>query len=681
MSDENKNKSDIVKTLKQFGFVKKGESGNQIYGVCPFCESPKFYVNEKKHMWDCKKCQREGGFYTFLSNIIDHCKDNLVPAGADKVIAHNRGLLPRTFISNNVGYNSVNETFVIPNYFHDNQDKVLNIGIYNGKSVLSTHGCKVGLYGWEKIKKSTKVIWLCEGVWDWLAMSEILASVKKKDDLAVGCPGAGTFKSEWGQFFEGKVVNVLYDNDQAGKLGAHKVHNNLIHYAKELHYVHWSGKGDGYDLRDFYAEHKGSAFKAIRSVRHLLQETPPEVVTKTGKELKVETRKDHKIEYTGKAVDHEKVYKEYKKWLHLPNTNIIDVIVGSVIANRLDGDPVWLFVVAPSGGTKTEMLLSISGADEIEVISSLTPRTLVSGMSLDGGVDPSLLPKLDGKVLIIKDFTAILSMNKTHRDEILGDLRDAYDGEFSKPFGNAKWRKYKSKFGIIAGVTPEIEKYLIDSIAMGERFLRYPIPIDNSINGRKGFIRRALSNVANETAMRESLQRIANKVLKAKYDEIPSIPDEIKEKIISLAHWVCMVRGVVSRDRYSKQITNSPFIEVGTRVAKQLCKVGIGIGMFKGKKELTDEEYETIIDIARGSVPRDYEMVYKFLFDRRDKEFTTTEIAEKMKLPTNLVDKIAQDFSMTGVLGKKKFGAISSKWFINTEVIELTEDSGIYEQQ
>ncbi len=671
-------KIDTLKTVKQFGFVERGESGNQVYGECPFCSEPKFYINNEKMLWDCKKCQRQGGFYTFINDITGHCANLLSPSGRGADLAKARGVSEKTLRLKKVGYNPLNDTFLIPTLFFDNTDKVLNISIYNGTRVLNTSGCKLGLFGWEGLynKHEVKTVWLCEGVWDWLVMSEVLKSLGKKNDVAIGVPGAGTFKVEWGQFFEKKQVNVLYDNDEAGRMGMVKIHNSLIHYAEGLKFVHWGQRPDGFDVNDLYRENKSSAMKMINSLRALLQSAPAPALSKTGKLVTPENRE--KVVFTGKGIDCERVYKVYRKWLHLPSVDGVDILFGTILGNRLDGDPIWMFLEAPSGGTKTELLMSVSTSKAIEAISSLTPRTLVSGMTLEGGVDPSLLPKLDGKILIIKDFTSILSMNKINRDEILGDLRDAYDGEYSKPFGNAKWRKYTSRFGIIAGVTPVIEQFLTNSIVMGERFLRFPLPLDNSIKGRKDLIRRAMGNVANETEMREALRDVAGTVLDHDYKTIPEIPDNINEKIVSLSHWICMIRGVVSRDTYTRQVTNSPHIEVGSRVAKQLCKEALGIAMFKGKKKIDHEEYKLLLTLARGSVFKDYEKLFRFIFSG-EKDFSSAEIGEGLRLPTQLVDRIANDLYLTGVLSKQKISAFGFKWSVTKEVVALVQDCEIYQ--
>ena len=123
------------------------------------------------------------------------------------------------------------------------------------------------------------------------------------------------------------------------------------------------------------------------------------------------------------------------RWLYLEDDRFIEVGLASIIAHRFGGDPVWLFLIAPSGSAKTEFLRALTG-DRVHHLSGLTPNTLVSGLNQPGKKDPSLLPVIDGKVLIIKDFTAILSENRKVCSQIFGQLRDIYDGSTAKAFGS-----------------------------------------------------------------------------------------------------------------------------------------------------------------------------------------------------------------------------------------------------
>jgi len=573
----------------------------------------------------------------------------------------------------------MNNSYLIPSYFFDNGNKVQNIAVYRNGTVMDTAGAKKGLFGWEFINKQIETIWLCEGVWDWLVMDEILFYLKKKKDLAIGVPGAGVFKQEWIQFFQDKKVHILFDNDDAGKNGSYRIHNLLVPSVKFISHLHWNPKlNDGYDIRDFYIDNDKKPLRTITNIRHHLKEFPRQVEGNV--EDSIVLNKKEELQYTGKRISHENVYKVFKKWLHLPNNEMIDIMFGSVIANRLEGDPLWIFFVAPSGGTKTELLMSMSEAPEIEVISTLTPHTLVSGMVMDGGIDTSLLPKLDGKVVIIKDFTAILNMNKIHRDEIFGILRDAYDGEFNKPFGNGQWKRYKSKFGIIAGVTPAIEKFIVENISMGERFLRYNIPMDNSIQGRKQYIRRAITNTTNELKMRQDLKEISNKVLDYDYKIMPDIPNKIHEKIICLSHFVCMARGYIDRDKFTKEVVSCPYVEVGTRIAKEIVKLCYGIGMFKGIRKIGMEEYNIAKSIAKSSVLAKHELIIKYIYGRNNTPTTSKEISDIVGLPPLMIDRIIQDLFLNKVLEKyEKKSAFNFSWRIEKDSLDLIEESGIYE--
>jgi hypothetical protein len=300
------------------------------------------------------------------------------------------------------------------------------------------------------------------------------------------------------------------------------------------------------------------------------------------------------------------VYDIFRKWLHIPDTTMLDVIFGTVIANRLSGDPLWLFIVAPPGATKTEPLMSLSGGSKIETISSLTPHVLISGANFGGGGDPSLIPTLNGKILIIKDFTAILGLSVQERDEIFSILRDAYDGECSKPFGNGIFRKYKSKFGILAAVTPAIELFVEEHAQLGERFLRWRNYLPKGFAARSVYVKKALSNASHEVELRAELNSIGKKVLLGDYKDIPEIPEAVKERIVALAHWISMMRGTVNRDKFSKDITHRSFIELGTRVAKQLYKLIVGITMFKQEKIVSEDTYDVALSVARASVSSRY---------------------------------------------------------------------------
>src|SRR5262249_23758004 len=143
----------------------------------------------------------------------------------------------------------------------------------------------------------------------------------------------------------------------------------------------------------------------------------------------------------------------YCRHLHLPEPDVVDVTLAVPAGNKLlKTDSLWLFLKGPPGSGKTEMMNALKGLPEwAMLVSNLTPAALISGFGdpTKDRTGQSLLPQLDGKTLIVKDFTTILSMNPTARDEIFGILRDAYDGHASKNFGTGR-REYDSRFNLLA---------------------------------------------------------------------------------------------------------------------------------------------------------------------------------------------------------------------------------------
>jgi len=137
------------------------------------------------------------------------------------------------------------------------------------------------------------------------------------------------------------------------------------------------------------------------------------------------------------------------KWLSLEDDTVVDVMLAVVVANRLNTDPSWLLVVGPPSSAKTEILRALTGHPKAYFLSNLTPTTLVSGLKPKGKLpEPSLLPKLDGKTLVLKDFTTVLSMRHDNQAEILAQLREIYDGSYSKAFGNGKVINWEGHVGL-----------------------------------------------------------------------------------------------------------------------------------------------------------------------------------------------------------------------------------------
>ena len=131
----------------------------------------------------------------------------------------------------------------------------------------------------------------------------------------------------------------------------------------------------------------------------------------------------------------EQIFEILHKWLYIGDEMGIDCILATAISSLMPGDPLWLFVVAPPGGTKTELIRGFKGP-HVYSVDTLTPQALLSGLKGKAGEKLDILDDLDGKLLIIKDFTAILTKPQRVRDELFGRLRAVYDGNLEAAFGS-----------------------------------------------------------------------------------------------------------------------------------------------------------------------------------------------------------------------------------------------------
>lgn len=657
---------DYITPFRQHGFRETGESGFQVIGWCPFKQhkKPDFYINKQTGQWDCKACTISGNTSTFLKMIAEKCEVDFNPTELVKA----KKLKAESFKKFHVGYNIITHNYTYPLFTIDG--KIQDIRIYKiGDKTISTKGCQAGLRGWEDFGKPG-TIWVTEGESDYFALHEVMGET---DDVICSLPGAGTFKDTWAHLFRDRKVVLLLDNDDAGRKGAIRIYNKLSVLA-QLSFIHWpADKKTGYDVRDLYIENPKGCLDFIKTHLH---KYPPGVE----KPKEVVEEKEEKVEVVKHRIPLSKIYDSYRKWLHITDENVLDIIFGAVIANRLPGDPLWLFLVAPPGGTKTEFLMPLSECERIMTVTSLTPATLISGMNAGGNLDPSLIPQLNHKVLVVKDFTAILNLPVLVREEIFGILRDAYDGECGKPFGNGVVRRYKSKFGIIAGVTPAIDFHIDGNVVLGERFLMYRIRMPGTSQERRKMVLRALANVTHEDVMRNELRTVAKNVLGYDYTKLPlpKINPAMLEKFVSLSQFSAVMRAVVIRDRYTREITHKPFIEISTRLSKQFLKFAMGIAYFRGESRITDYHYNILKNVARGTVPHKMEDSFRKIYKELKETFTIQQVTDLIGLPSSTCMKLIEDFRQLKVLTGTKISTIQTIYKINEDFRHVVEGAEIY---
>lgn len=670
----------LLKGFSVHGVSFSRESGNQAIGGCPFCgKEGHLFVNTANRLWDCKRCGLKGNFNTFLELVSKQNVKNLTDKRLNDIAA-NRKLPKAAFNKWELGWNGKEYTIPVRNAKGVVED--LRRWKLGGKAMATT-GANLGLLGMHKLALMPgKDVFVCEGEWDTIALAWLFKKLDTQS-VAVGVPGASIFKNEWIEAFVNRRVFLLHDNDGAGEAGKKLCYEKLRAVSPDIKIIRWPETlPTGFDVRDFVTneavrnQKPRKAWGMLKSLLVSPLEAVPSSVPPTAQPGTIVPVKPTE------RVNPKEIADAYRKWLHMPSDEALQVLFGMVFANKIQGEPLWIFLVAPPGGSKSELLMSLSSNPLVESTTSLTPHTLVSGANFQSGTDPSLLPKLNNRILVIKDFTTILTMHYTSRDEIFGVLRDCYDGKTEKNFGTGLKRSYVSHFGILAGVTPKIEEFGVMHQSLGERFLKYRLNTGSKTLSETDRIRRALSNINREKQMREELCTAANRVLGMPLPEsLPTIPSNIFEMIINLAQTCAMMRGVVDRDRWTQQVIYKPMIEVGTRLAKQLAKLAIGVSIYRQEKEVSLEVYDLIRRIALDTAPDRVEETVRQLWEGTKEEgstLRTIDVSQKTRLPVATCFRVLQDLELLRLV--ERVGAGNKyEWKLGKKLVKLLVDGKVYE--
>ena len=122
--------------------------------------------------------------------------------------------------------------------------------------------------------------------------------------------------------------------------------------------------------------------------------------------------------------------KVYEDYLLLADPEALEVLLAGVIANYMEGLPVWLLYIGASGFGKSTVLEMFDGHERTYGLDELTNKSLQSGLA-DKSEEDNLVNLLDGKVALISDLAQIINLKNT-QGEIMAQLRRVYDGSLTK---------------------------------------------------------------------------------------------------------------------------------------------------------------------------------------------------------------------------------------------------------
>ena len=159
---------------------------------------------------------------------------------------------------------------------------------------------------------------------------------------------------------------------------------------------------------------------------------------------------------------------------------------------------------------------AIKGLPNIQEVSTLTEASLLSGTPKKdkaSGANGGVLAKMgEFGILLIKDFSGMLTLNKEDGGSIMAALREVYDGSWTCEVGADGGRElhWQGKCGLLAAAIPNIDQTLCRH---GEFRRKVLFLSHRSRETKQKRAMRALANTGHEIEIRQELNTVSPTII------------------------------------------------------------------------------------------------------------------------------------------------------------------------
>jgi hypothetical protein len=354
----------------------------------------------------------------------------------------------------------------------------------------------------------------------------------------------------------------------------------------------------------------------------------------------------------------------FSRWLHIDDTAPVLAVAAVIVANLAEGDPVWLLIVGPPSGGKTEILVACSSLPYMVPAATITEAALLSGTARRERADDAtggLLRQVgEFGVLLAKDFTSVLSQNRDTAKQAMAALREIYDGRWDRPVGTDGGRTlhWRGKCGFIGGVTPSYDRYGTIVNTLGDRFLLLRMPDVAAAEQAKA----ALKAAQHENQMRTELAAaMTGLIAGADRDRIhEALDDDTVAELVRLASFAACARTVVERDGYTGELLVLPQPEGPARLVKAMRRLYGGLGAL-GVDDAT--RWAVLTRVAVDCAPAMRVPLMEGLLNPdplKTPPRRTADIAEEVGMVSKTAGRVLDDLTLLGMVTRDRAGGLAN---------------------
>lgn len=329
----------------------------------------------------------------------------------------------------------------------------------------------------------------------------------------------------------------------------------------------------------------------------------------------------------------------------------LDVSLATAAVEQLDGDPVWLLLVAGASTAKTETVSQLKTCARVHEVSTLTSEAALLSASKRDEKAPNatggLLEQIGSSgVLIIKDFTSILSIHPSTRGPLLAALREVFDGYWDRYKGTdgGAGLHWSGRIVVIGAVTTSWDKHHGVVAEMGDRFVLLRIDSRN-VSSREAFGLKAIENISSETEYRNELRAAVKQLISAvDPTDAPQLTDDERQRIFQAANLASYARTAVDTD-HKGDVIDSHAPEGPARLAKQLTQLFRGLYVVGVSRQ---RAMRLVIRCARDCIPPLRLQVLEYLAAHPDS--LTSDVRKGIQKPHATVDRVIQALVALGLV-------------------------------
>lgn len=380
-------------------------------------------------------------------------------------------------------------------------------------------------------------------------------------------------------------------------------------------------------------------------------------------------------------LSYEEVEAKVKSFLPGLQTGLKIVLAVAVSSQYQNPVMLWLLLVGVPSSGKTDLVrLTKDTTNVTYYLDNLTQNAFISGeRPTKNEKVHDLLPLLDKKCLIIKDWTAIFSLDEKMTKKLLGDLVGIYDKEFTKFSSRRGNISYSSAFSQLGCITPAtLNRHTTYMNMVGPRFLCYTMPSSTDETENQSY-EQIFSNKDRSLIEKEARLYVSSYLaqLVQKVPNIKSLTKEIQKFLRTAAELMSNCRGIVLlqvatfKNEDGEDITyyeaSDIQIEEPWRAIQQLIALSKYLAFVVGKDEVRIEELAIIKEIVISSMPADRSQALRVIIANKG-EITAKELSEFSDKSTKTSRRLLDELVALKVLEKiKGTGTIANDYKINEQ--------------